>query len=150
MEYGFLFDKARGLLAIGYNVVEHRLDASCYDLLASEARATSFVAIAQGEAAAGELVRPGTPAHQRRRRAGLLSWSGSMFEYLMPLLVMPTYENTLLERTCHAAGAPADRLRPRVRRALGHVRVGLQHGRRRPQLPVPRFRRAGPRAQARA
>ena len=103
MEYGFLVDKSRQLLAIGYNVAEYRLDASCYDLLASEARATSFVAIAQGQLpqeswfALGRLltIAGGEPA--------LLSWSGSMFEYLMPLLVMPTYENTLLDRTCRAA-----------------------------------------------
>ena len=98
----FLYDRARHLLAIGYNVGEHRLDASFYDLLASEARLASFVAIAQGKLpqehwfALGRLLTTvgGEPA--------LLSWSGSMFEYLMPLLVMPTYENTLLDQTYRA------------------------------------------------
>ena len=103
MEYDFLYDKARHLLAIGYNVSEHRQDASCYDLLASEARLGSFVAIAQGQLpqdnwfALGRLLTNGYGAPT------LLSWSGSMFEYLMPLLVMPTYENTLLDRAYHAA-----------------------------------------------
>lgn len=103
MEVDFLFDKARQLLAIGYNVGERRRDSSFYDLLASEARLSSFVAIAQGQLpqecwfALGRLLTTvgGEPI--------LLSWSGSMFEYLMPLLVMPTYENTLLDRTCKAA-----------------------------------------------
>jgi len=103
MDYDFLFDEARHLLAIGYNVSERRRDASDYDLLASEARLCSFVAIAQGQLpqeswfALGRLlvIAGGEPT--------LLSWSGSMFEYLMPLLVMPTYENTLLDQTCLAA-----------------------------------------------
>ena len=103
MEYHFLYDKARHLLTIGYNVGERRQDSSYYDMLASEARLCSFVAIAQGQLpqenwfALGRLLTPtaGEPT--------LLSWSGSMFEYLMPLLVMPTYENTLLDRTNLAA-----------------------------------------------
>ncbi|MFZ1829729.1 MAG: glucoamylase family protein [Candidatus Competibacteraceae bacterium] len=103
MDYDFLFDEARHLLAIGYNVSERRRDASDYDLLASEARLCSFVAIAQGQLpqeswfALGRLlvIAGGEPT--------LLSWSGSMFEYLMPLLVMPNYENTLLDQTCLAA-----------------------------------------------
>ncbi len=103
MDYGFLFDEKRHLLAIGYNVGEHRRDASYYDLLASEARFTSFVGVAQGQlpqeswfALARLLtIAGGDPI--------LLSWSGSMFEYLMPLLVMPTYEHTLLDQTCKTA-----------------------------------------------
>jgi cyclic beta-1,2-glucan synthetase len=105
MDYDFLFDEGRHLLAIGYNVSERRRDASYYDLLASEARLGSFVAIAQGQLpqeswfALGRLliIAGGEPT--------LLSWSGSMFEYLMPLLVMPTYENTLLDQTGQAAVA---------------------------------------------
>ncbi|HEV3008954.1 MAG TPA: glucoamylase family protein, partial [Burkholderiales bacterium] len=103
MEYGFLVDKSRQLLAIGYNVAEHRRDASCYDLLASEARATSFVAIAQGQLPQQSWFALGRLLTSAGGEPALLSWSGSMFEYLMPLLVMPAYENTLLERTCHAA-----------------------------------------------
>ena len=103
METGFLYDRARHLFTIGYSVSEHRADSSYYDMLASEARLGSFVAIAQGSVpqeswfALGRLLTPtdGEPA--------LLSWSGSMFEYLMPMLVMPTFENTLLDRTNHAA-----------------------------------------------
>ena len=102
MEYGFLYDKRRHLLAIGYNVDERRRDSSYYDLLASEARLSSFVAIAQGQLpqeswfALGRLltIADGEPI--------LLSWSGSMFEYLMPLLVMPDYEDTLLNQTYKA------------------------------------------------
>jgi cyclic beta-1,2-glucan synthetase len=103
MEYDFLYDKGRHLLAIGYNVSEHRRDTSYYDLLASEARLASFVTIAQGQ-----LPQESWFALGRLLVAGggdpiLLSWGGSMFEYLMPLLVMPTYENTLLDQTCKAA-----------------------------------------------
>jgi cyclic beta-1,2-glucan synthetase len=102
-EYGFLVDKPRQLLAIGYNVAENRRDASCYDLLASEARASTFVAIAQGELPQESWFALGRLLTTAGGEPALLSWSGSMFEYLMPLLVMPAYENTLLDRTCQAA-----------------------------------------------
>ncbi|HEU4441621.1 MAG TPA: glycosyltransferase family 2 protein, partial [Burkholderiales bacterium] len=103
MEYGFLIDKPRQLFAIGYNVGEMRRDASCYDLLASEARASTFVAIAQGQLPQESWFALGRLLTTAGGEPALLSWSGSMFEYLMPHLVMPAYENTLLERTCHAA-----------------------------------------------
>ncbi len=105
MEYDFLFDKARHLLAIGYNVGERRQDSSYYDLLASEARFSSFVAIAQGELPQDNWFALGRLLTTTGGEPILLSWSGSMFEYLMPLLVMPTYENTLLDQTCKAAVA---------------------------------------------
>jgi cellobiose phosphorylase len=105
MEYDFLFDKARHLLAIGYNVGEHRQDSSYYDLLASEARFSSFVAIAQGGLPQDSWFALGRLLTTTGGEPILVSWSGSMFEYLMPLLVMPTYENTLLGRTCKAAVA---------------------------------------------
>ena len=103
MEYDFLFDKARHLLAIGYNMGERRLDSSYYDLLASEARFSSFVAIAQGELPQESWFALGRLLTTVGGEPILLSWSGSMFEYLMPLLVMPTYENTLLDQTCKTA-----------------------------------------------
>ncbi len=103
MDYDFLYDKSRHLQSLGYSVNERRRDSSYYDLLASEARLSSFVGIAQGQLpqeswfALGRLLTTvgGDPI--------LLSWSGSMFEYLMPLLVMPTYEDTLLHQTYKAA-----------------------------------------------
>jgi cyclic beta-1,2-glucan synthetase len=103
MEYDFLFDKARHLLAIGYNVAERRLDSSYYDLLASEARLCSFVAIAQGKLTQESWFALGRLLTTAGGEPILLSWSGSMFEYLMPLLVMPTYSDTLLDRTYQAA-----------------------------------------------
>ena len=103
MEYGFLYDKARHLLANGYNIGEDRRDSSFYDLLASEARLSSFVAIAQGQLPQESWFALGRLLTNVGGDPVLLSWDGSMFEYLMPLLVMPTYENTLLDRTYKAA-----------------------------------------------
>jgi len=103
MEYDFLFDKARHLLAIGYNVGERRLDSSYYDLLASEARLSSFVAIAQEKLPQESWFALGRLLTTAGGEPVLLSWSGSMFEYLMPLLVMPTYEDTLLDQTYQTA-----------------------------------------------
>ena len=98
-DYEFLYLRDRHLLAIGYNVVDHRLDAGCYDLLASEARLTSFVAIAQGKLPQEHWFSLGRLLTSVDGRSSLLSWSGSMFEYLMPLLIMPTYNDTILDDT---------------------------------------------------
>ena len=103
MEYDFLYDKARHLLTIGYNVGELRRDSSYYDLLASEARLCSFVAIAQGQVPQENWFALGRLLTTAGGEPLLVSWSGSMFEYLMPLLVMPTYRNTLLDQTYRAA-----------------------------------------------
>jgi len=99
IEYDFLFNKAKNLMTIGYNVEEHKPDLSYYDLLASEARLGTFVGIAQGKLPQESWFALGRLLTNAGGRPILLSWSGSMFEYLMPLLVMPTYENTLLDQT---------------------------------------------------
>ncbi len=99
MDCDFLFDKGNHLMAIGYNVAERRRDSSYYDLLASEARFCSFVAIAQGQIPQESWFALGRLLAGPGGNPVLLSWSGSMFEYLMPLLVMPTHENTLLDQT---------------------------------------------------
>jgi cellobiose phosphorylase len=105
MEYGFLYDRQSRLLSIGYNVDERRRDASYYDLLASEARLSVFVAIAQGQLPQESWFALGRLLTSAGGQPILLSWSGSMFEYLMPQLVMPTYEHTLLDQTAKAAVA---------------------------------------------
>jgi cellobiose phosphorylase len=99
MDYSFLYDKSKHLLRIGYNVQERQADKSYYDLLASEARLGIYVAIAQGKIAQDSWFALGRLLTGVGKTPVLLSWSGSMFEYLMPQLVMPTYENTLLEQT---------------------------------------------------
>src|SRR6185436_5681447 len=103
MDFTFLFDPARDLFSIGFNVTERRRDASFYDLLASEARLCSYVVIAQGQVPQDHWFSLGRLLVAVRGEPTLVSWSGSMFEYLMPQLVMPTYENTLLDQTCKAA-----------------------------------------------
>src|SRR4030095_615054 len=80
-----------------------RLDNSYYDLLASEARLCDFIAIAQGQLPQESWFALGRLLTTAGGEPVLLSWSGSMFEYLMPLLVMPTYDNTLLDQTYKAA-----------------------------------------------
>ncbi len=105
MDYRFLYDSARDLLAIGYNVDDRRLDAGYYDLLASEARLASFVGIAQGQLPQENWFSLGRLLTTSGGEPVLLSWTGSMFEYLMPTLVMPSYEGTLLDQTCRAAVA---------------------------------------------
>lgn len=99
INYEFLYDKSKHLLAIGYNIDEHRRDASFYDLLASESSLTTFIAIAQGKIPQESWFSLGRLLSYSGGEPLLLSWSGSMFEYLMPLLVMPEYEGTLLHQT---------------------------------------------------
>jgi cyclic beta-1,2-glucan synthetase len=102
MDFSFLYDSSRELFAVGYTVADRRLDNSFYDLLASEARLGSFVAIAQGQLGQEHWFALGRLLTATGAAPALLSWSGSMFEFLMPLLVMPTYENTLLDQTYRA------------------------------------------------
>jgi len=102
-DFAFLFDEVAKLLSIGFNVGDRRLDAGNYDLLASEARLTTFVGIAQGELPQDSWFALGRLLTSAGGEPTLLSWSGSLFEYLMPLLVMPAYEGTLLDQTCRAA-----------------------------------------------
>ena len=99
MEFGFLFDHQRKLLSIGYLVAESELDPNCYDLLASEARLASFFAIAKGDIVARHWFRLGRSATLIGHGSALISWSGSMFEYLMPPLVMRAPMGSLLEHT---------------------------------------------------
>jgi cyclic beta-1,2-glucan synthetase len=99
MEFGFLFNPARQLLAIGYRVKDSTLDSNCYDLLASEARLASFVAIAKGDVSARHWYRLGRTETPVGNGSALVSWSGSMFEYLMPSLVMRAPAGSLLEQS---------------------------------------------------
>ncbi|HEX4480835.1 MAG TPA: glucoamylase family protein, partial [Rudaea sp.] len=103
MDFGMLYDKDRHLLTIGYYVNDRRADASFYDLLASEARLTNFVAVAFGQVPQESWFALGRLLTKGGGESALLSWGGSMFEYLMPLLVMPNYVNTLLDQTYKGA-----------------------------------------------
>ena len=119
MEFGFLFDRSRQLLSIGFLISESAPDPNCYDLLASEARLASFFAIAKGDLPARHWFRLGRAATPVTRGTALISWSGSMFEYLMPPLVMRAPTGSLLEET--------DRLV--VRRQIEYgVKLGLPWG----------------------
>ncbi len=102
MNFDFLYDPDRDLLAIGYRVDEHHRDPSFYDLLASEARFASFILIARGLLPQKHWFSLGRILTKVDDGLALLSWSGSMFEYLMPLIWMPMYDHTLLDQTYRA------------------------------------------------
>jgi cyclic beta-1,2-glucan synthetase len=110
MDFAFLFDPLRQLFSIGYRVSEGTLDPGCYDLLASEARLASFLAIAKGDVPVSHWFRLGRALTPVDRDSVLVSWSGSMFEYLMPALVMRAPAGSLLEQTARLA----------VRRQIGY------------------------------
>ncbi|MFL5522256.1 MAG: glucoamylase family protein, partial [Gemmatimonadales bacterium] len=107
MEFQFLFDRQRQLFSIGYRLADAdgpgRLDPSYYDLLASEARLASFIAIAKGDVPDTHWFHLGRLLTDVHGASTLLSWSATLFEYLMPLLVMKNYEGTLLDQSCRRA-----------------------------------------------
>ncbi len=102
MDFDFLLDQERKVFTIGYNVSEGRHDNSFYDLLASEARLASFIAIAKGDVPQEHWFRMGRQLTAVDGGRALISWTGTMFEYLMPLLVMRNYRETLLSETYEA------------------------------------------------
>jgi cyclic beta-1,2-glucan synthetase len=99
MDFGFLFDPTRKLFSIGFRVRDGALDPSYYDLLASEARLASFLAIAKGDVTPDHWFRLGRALTPVGRGSALISWSGSMFEYLMPALLMRAPVHSLLDQT---------------------------------------------------
>ena len=102
IDFTLLFVPSRKLMSIGLRVNENRLDAGFYDLLASEARLANYVAIVMRQIPQESWFALGRQLTSTGGHVALLSWSGSMFEYLMPLLIMPNYPNTLLDQTMRA------------------------------------------------
>ncbi|MCM2315565.1 MAG: carbohydrate-binding protein, partial [Thermoanaerobaculia bacterium] len=107
MNFKFLFDRDRQLFSIGYRLADSespgRADPSYYDLLASESRLASFFAIAKGDVPQNHWFRLGRLVVSVAGTPTLVSWSATMFEYLMPLLLMRSYPGTLLEQSCRMA-----------------------------------------------
>ena len=99
MDFKFLYDEKRKIFAIGHNVSESRRDESFYDLLASESRLASYFAISKGDIPDEHWFRLGRQLTSAAGNRTLISWSATMFEYLMPLLVMKRYEETLLDQS---------------------------------------------------
>ncbi len=103
MDFKFLFDDQRQVFHIGYNATTERLDTSFYDLLASEARLASLIAIAKGDVPQSHWLHLGRPVTRVNGKQVLLSWSGTMFEYLMPTLLARNYEGTFLSDSYYTA-----------------------------------------------
>ena len=107
MRFEFLYDRRRRIFAIGYRLADAegpgRLDGSFYDMLASEARLASFVAIAKGDVPQHHWFHLGRLVTNVHGRATLISWGGTQFEYLMPLLLMRSFAGTLLDQSCRAS-----------------------------------------------
>lgn len=102
-EFRFLFDESRQVFHLGYHVNEERLDPNHYDLLVSEARTASLLAVAKGEVPQSHWLHLERPVADSGRKRVLLSWNGSMFEYLMPLLLTRNHEGMFLDVTYRAA-----------------------------------------------
>ncbi len=103
MDFTFLYHPQRRVFHIGYNLDTTQLDTNFYDLLASEARLTSLIAIAKNEAPQQHWLQLGRPLTSINGQRVLLSWSATMFEYLMPPLFVRSYPGTLLDESAHGA-----------------------------------------------
>src|SRR6266498_2129976 len=103
MNFNFLYDPNRRVFHIGYNVESGRMDPNYYDLIASEARVASLIAIARGDVPQSHWLYLARPLTEFDGKRALLSWSGTMFEYLMPNLFVESYLNTLLDQSCRVA-----------------------------------------------
>src|SRR6202008_598524 len=107
MRFDFLYDRRRRIFSIGYRLADAhgpgRLDSSFYDLLASEARLASFLAIAKGDVPQHHWFHLGRLVTSVKGRATLMSWGGTMFEYMMPQLLLRSYPGTLLDQSCRAS-----------------------------------------------
>ncbi len=103
MDFRFLYKADRKLFTIGYQVATQKLDEACYDLLASEARLASFLAVARGEAPPAHWFHLGRLLTKAGNEPCLVSWGGTMFEYLMPRLFLRIPLETLLSQSCEAA-----------------------------------------------
>ncbi len=103
MPFGFLYDPQRHVFHIGYNVESGRLDPNYYDLIASEARIAGLIAIARGDVPMDHWLYLSRPLTEFDGVRCLLSWSGTMFEYLMPSLFVESYPNTLMDQSCRMA-----------------------------------------------
>ena len=125
MSFSFLFDTQRRVFHIGYNVEFGRLDPNYYDLLASEARIASLIAIARGDVSQSHWLYLARPITEVNGMRSLLSWSGTMFEYLMPTLFAESYPNTLLDQSCRGGCGNADPVWRRKWHTLGHLRIQL-------------------------
>jgi len=99
MEFGFLFNRRRKMMSVGFDVDSGKLQSACYDLLATESRTAIFAAIAKDDIPQESWFLLGRAHTLDEGRPVLLSWSGTMFEYLMPGLWLRSYSNTLLERS---------------------------------------------------
>jgi cyclic beta-1,2-glucan synthetase len=102
MDFRFLYDTRRKLLSVGYDVSNQSLSKSCYDLLASESRMAAFIAVAKGDVPQDSWLHLGRAHKLQDGNRVLLSWTGSMFEYLMPSLWMKSYPHTILEQSMRA------------------------------------------------
>jgi len=101
--FEMLVDKRRKLLSVGYDIASQQLSKSCYDLLASESRCAAFIAIAKGEALQENWFRLGRAHTSCEGETVLISWTGTMFEYVMPVIWMKSHPNTLLDRAMRSA-----------------------------------------------
>src|SRR6201999_2153642 len=122
MEYGFLFVESRQLLSIGYDGQTGEVHSACYDLLSSEARIASFLAVAKGDIPQASWFRLDRSHVLVKGRPCLMSWTGTMFEYMMPGLWMKTFPNTLIYRSLESA---VNIQREHVRKFPGHLPWGI-------------------------
>ena len=138
MDFSLVYDESRKLITIGFDAAKGAASEHHYDLLASEARAAVFAGVAKGEIPQECWFHLDRSHVQFKGEHVLQSWTGTMFEYLMPSLWMKSSPGTLLERNMRSVGSRAAKIRAALLDSLGHFGIGLQPAQRR--WPLSLFR----------
>lgn len=124
-DFSYLYSKENRLLSIGFNIEENKLTDTYYDLLASEARQASLVAIAKKDVEAKHWNNLSRTLTKLDKYKGLISWSGTAFEYLMPNVNIKRYKGSLLDESCKFMIMSQMKYANKLRNTLGNIRSGI-------------------------
>ena len=121
-DFSYLYSRENGLLSIGFNIEENRLVDTYYDLLASEARQASLIAIAKKDIESKHWNNLSRTLTKLDKYKGLVSWSGTAFEYLMPNINIKRYRGSLLDESCKFMIMSQKRYAAKLRYTVGNIR----------------------------
>ena len=124
-DFSYLYSKENRLLSIGYNVEEKKLTDTYYDLLASEARQASLIAIAKKDVESKHWNNLSRNLTKLDKHKGLISWSGTAFEYLMPNINIKRYKGSLLDESCKFMIMSQMKYAAKLRNTMGNIRSGI-------------------------
>lgn len=124
-DFSYLYSEENRLLSIGFNIEENKLTDTYYDLLATEARQASLIAIAKKDIEAKHWNNLSRTLTKIDKYKGLISWSGTAFEYLMPNINIKRYKGSLLDESCKFMIMSQQKYAGKLRNTMGNIRSGI-------------------------